>query len=195
MKTSRVLPVLLWSLGGAINAAHCYFKPVSPEYAMQWHIIPAGALHSLTLALIPLIFASAMSEKKLFARIIGMVAAGYVAGWVSGIFLGFSIDQKWTPERLWWPVRYGFSVEDTLLSPFSFFGLVSAFYFFYLRILNGMRESRVQLHVLAAALCGVLGALWFWNDIHAWHIGIIHGIIWGVCTGLGTWTLGRRNGF
>ena len=183
---------VFWSLGGALNAAHCYFFPLSKDYTFKWHIIPAGALHGLVLAAVPVLFALFFSNKNLFFKILGLVAAGYTAGWVSGIFLGFSIEEKWALSRLWWPVRGGFSVEDSLIGPFSFFGTVSVIYYFFLCLLNKLRDPRPGVHISAAVVSGVLGSLWFWVDTKPWPISLLHGAVWGLLTGFGTWQLNRK---
>lgn len=193
MKSSRLLPVLfLWLLGGALNAVHCYYSSASPDFEnFKWHIIPAGAVHGLTLAAVAVILAGIFSRKGLFAQIAGIVLAGYLCGWISGIFIGFSIEEKWSLARLWWPFRYGISVDDTLIAPFSFFGLVGAFYYLFLCNFKILRSQSLVFHLAAAVTSGIAGSLWFWASSKPWYLSPVHGAVWGICAGLGTWRLFR----
>ncbi len=194
MRASRFFPVLaLWLLGGALNAAHCYFLPFYKDYDFQWHVIPAGALHGLVLAAVPFLFAEILFNKNAFLKILGIFAAGYLAGWISGIFLGFSLEGKWTLARLWWPVRYGISAEDSLMSPFTFFGCVGSLYYSFLIFLKKMKECRLGPHILAGCTAGIAGSMWFWASTKPLYISLLHGAIWGVCTGLGAWVVKKEN--
>jgi hypothetical protein len=191
VKISRLFTAIsFWLLGGTLNAAHCFFSSASPDFKnFKWHIIPAGAVHGLVLAAAAVILADLYCRSARLIRLTGVLLAGYLSGWVSGIFLGFSIEERWSLGRLWWPVRYGFSTEDSLMAPFAFFGLAGALYYLFLCVFKTLRDTRLSFHIAAAVFSGIAGSLWFWVSSKPWYFSPVHGAVWGICAGLGTWFL------
>lgn len=187
MKSAKLTSaILLWSLGGALNAAHCLIFLSSREPSLKWHLVPAGALHGLVLAAVPVLLAFYLENKNVLARVLGLLAAGYFSGWISWIFLGWSLEGKWDVSYLWVPFRSGFSAGDSLISPFSCFGLVGSFYYLFLAGFHKIREPKIPIHVLIAAVSGMAGSLWFWSEIKPLYFSVLHGAVWGIFTGLGT---------
>ncbi len=178
---------LAGALGGAINAWLCYADiPVEiSEGYFPWTVVPAGALHGGTLAIVPGLSALATTTWRPVFRVLVAPPVGWVAGYVSWIPLMRSISGDSWGKILSGPFRET-TVIGAALAPFLDFGFVSAIYLLCLSFV-GLRRSRA-VHVIYAVCAGIAGSLWFWAIVERWYVALIHGSVWGSLTGLGMHT-------
>ncbi len=191
MKTSKLFfPVLFGAVGGAINAYLCYAKiPISLEskyLSFSWLIVPAGATHGAILALASLFCAYYSHSRSQLFRWLGIPVAGFLSGWLSWIPINLSFSaEKWP-----WVILNPFDINSiqNIFAPYKVFGLVGLIYYFLLVIFGVLYERRLWVHISCSILSGILGSLWFWIE-EAWYLSILHGTIWGILVGLGTWAI------
>lgn len=178
---------LLGAAGGAINAWLCYAKiPVAAAGNEQfhWHVIPAGAAHGAILAAMTVGCASFLLKRGLWARLLAAPFIGWVVAYLSWIPLDRSaFDTPWS-KSFAWPFTQGW-IEATFMV-FAYFGLVSIIYYFWL-VMGGLARRGVGIHLFCASLAGILGSLWWWIEWKPWYLSLIHGAIWGILVGYGTW--------
>lgn len=188
MKSSRTsLAVLLGGAGGAINAFLVFAGvPVSltNQYlTFRWHIVPAGFFHGALLVWAALMAYSFFGSRKGLGKWLGLLFAGYAAGWISGIPLTISLQNKFTLSFLWWPLEQrGIEIFTT---PFFQFGLVSAIYYLELSILELGEKKNPFTQVFLGVVAGVFGSLYWWQSLGPWKLSLLHGSIWGLGAGYG----------
>jgi hypothetical protein len=181
--------VVLAGLGGAVNASLVLAGiPVSLEnkyLVFEWHLIPAGFLHGAILALCAWLGTRISSKNKIMQWAV-CAAVGYLAGWLSGIPLTLSISDTPRLSMLWWPLDQTHTYE-IFLTPYLHFGLVSSLYYFFLVILDFRSKKTLPHFLVAAAVSGALGSLYWWLSLGPWYNCLIHGAIWGAGAGFGFW--------
>ncbi|SRR5713101_125660 len=179
---------LLGGLAGAINAWLCYAGiPVSTN-SFKWHVIPAGALHGAVLAVAAAGFASLLIGKALWVRLLAAPLVGWVTGYLSWIPLNRSVfDESWLTSVSWqFHEEWTQAVFGTLLT----FGLVALIYYLCLS-LGGIFRRNLGSHLLYACAAGILGSLWWWIAWKPWYFSLIHGTVWGILVGYGSWRAAR----
>lgn len=169
--------------GGGINAALCYFRlpvPVEDSAAtFQWHVIPAGAAHGGILAVAAVALGLTARRLGWPARIASGVAGGWLAGYLSWIPLHLSTLGESLIEAPLWPFRNGLQAAWI---PYAHFGAVVTLLSLWLAGSAPFRRAAPQ--VAAACLAGALGSLWWWISWGPWYFAVIHGVLWGLPTGL-----------
>src|SRR3989338_2894291 len=191
---------LLGGLGGAINAWLCYARipvPVMTEGFMDSRrqpfdfpcsVIPGGACHGGLLALISVALAALLWQRGWLTRLTGLAVAGWLAGWLSYIPLGLSMDEtvsgKQMVEALVWPFE---RPPQSLLVPYFYFGLVGSAYYLFLNLCRQLTRQQLGLHLFIGSLSGILGSLWWWVGFKPWYFSLLHGTIWGCLVGFGVW--------
>jgi hypothetical protein len=176
-------------LGGLLNAALCYLRwPVSVEDSsatFRWHVMPAGLLHGLFLALVAVLAAAYASRLSLGRRWLLIPVVGWCAGYLSWIPLELSVFGGALPKALYWPVDR--SWQAAWAPAVVYFGGVSAF--LYAWLLLRPVGSRLLANMLAASGAGALGSLWWWISWGPWYLSVLHGAIWGCLVGAAVWEL------
>ena len=188
----------LGGLGGALNAWWCYAGfPVSTEDFNAW-IIPAGALHGALLALATVFLTALFLSGHRLVQILGIVAVGWLSGWLSYIPLELYIKMQpisFESNSLW-----GHIVEsvcwlfkgnrgDFYYMPYLCFGLVAVVYYLALGFirLRNIQATSLAFFVAVGCLSGTLGSLWWWILWKPWYFSLLHGVVWGSLVGFGLW--------
>ena len=182
---------LLGGIGGAINAWLCYAKfPVPANKYIDdfpWHIIPAGAVHGAILAAISVGFAVLFWERRSLTRWVGLLAIGWLSGYLSYLPLNLSLfipSEKNVFRALILP--FG-SLREALLMPYQTFGFVAFSCYFFLNICRQLFNKRLPVHLFIGILSGCVGSLWWWIVCEHWYLSLLHGTIWGALVGYGFW--------
>ena len=189
---------LMGGLGGAINAALCYFKlPVSipmdvtpPSQAIDfpWHVVPAGALHGALLACGSVGCAQLVWNQRLKLKLVGLLLVTWMVGWVSFIPIRLSVFRENVHDAITWPLASGLAhVLDVVRGPVTSFGLVAGLYYLLLALCRQLTARSLQRHVLLGALSGVAGSCYWWASFGRWYFSLMHGTIWGALVGYGVW--------
>jgi hypothetical protein len=175
---------LFGALGGTINAWLCYAGiPVSTA-SFKWHVIPAGAFHGAVLAALTVGVAALLIGKALWVRLLAAPLVGWVTAYLSWIPLNRSaFDEPWL-KSVSWPFHEEWTA--TVFGTFVTFGLVALIYYLCLS-LGGLFRRGLGSHLLYACAAGILGSLWWWIGWKPWYFSLIHGTIWGMLVGYGTW--------
>ena len=181
---------LLGGVGGATNAWLCYANlPVPAGYgSFEWHIIPAGAMHGASLAMIAVGATRLLWDRSVLIRWLGLPVVGWVSGWLSYIPIGLSVgtERHWF-NVLFWPFVNHPQVGESLLGLWEYFGFVGAVYYALLNLWRRLTERRLPLHLVMGSLSGCLGSLWCWVSFKPWYFSFLHGAIWGSLVGFGVW--------
>ncbi|MBN2401175.1 MAG: hypothetical protein JXN64_02135 [Spirochaetes bacterium] len=182
-KSSAAVAGIAGGIGGLINAALCYAKwpvPVMNNYtsSFDWHVIPAGFIHGLVLALIAVLAAGITSRRTRVIRWLIIPFAGWFAGYLSWIPLDMSAFGNSLRQAVSWPVEASWRA---VWSPFAYFGIVAALLYSWLIFRPG--KTVMWQEMLAAGWAGILGSLWWWISWETWYFSLIHGAIWGCVFG------------
>lgn len=185
---------LCGALGGAINAGHYLWwvgaRASSTDSwglgvpSLEWHLVPAGAVHGGLLAAVAFAGGSLLTKQHLAVKLLGTLLVGWIAGFVSWIPLSKSLFGGSWAESLSW--AFGSASAATLWVPFHYFGFVASLYCLCVALFAA-RQSSLSAHVLYASIGGILGSLWFWIQMEHRHFSFLHGAIWGICVGTGAW--------
>jgi hypothetical protein len=179
---------LAGGLGGAINAALCYFQlpvPIVVDDSVaefSWHIIPAGAVHGATLAALTFGGAILVTGLGKLRRCGAAVIVGWVAGYFSAIPLQVSAFDNSLMKVIAWPFGSG-SLFSAVWSPFAWFGGIALLLSSWL--LFRPRKTRALEDTLVISLAAILGSLWWWIEWQRWYFSPLHGAIWGTLVSLG----------
>jgi hypothetical protein len=139
--------------------------------------MPAGFVHGAVLAASAVGAALVARRWNRPARWAASALVGWLGGYLSWIPLDISaFGERW-PRALIWPLQNGDSAHSVLWLPFCSFGLVSMLLSLWLT--RPHRSGLLLPNIVAAALAGVLGSLWWWIVWKTWHLSILHGIVWG----------------
>jgi hypothetical protein len=180
---------LAGGVGGAINAAFCFFRwpagAIDGNPTLHWHLIPAGCVHGAVLALGAVLGAGTLARYGWGRRVVGTVAVGWVAGYLSWILLNVSALDATLLKSLVWPIANPQSVFDAAWAPFFHFGGVALLLCAWLTWRGW--AVRPAWHVLAAVLAGVFGSLWWWIAWGPWYFSLLHGGVWGLLAGSAIW--------
>ena len=178
----------LGAIGGAINAALCYAKiPVAAavDKNFDWQVIPAGAVHGAILAGVAVGVACLLTGKAVWLRLLTAPFAGWVGGYLSWVPLNpLVFDKPWS-KSLSWPIGEATGI-GLLFITFLYFGFVTAIYYVCLS-LGGLSQRGLGVHLLYACTAGIAGSLWWWIGWKPWYLSLLHGTIWGMLVGYGTW--------
>ncbi len=193
-KYGTLIAIMAGGLGGLVNATLCYAKwpvPVYEDRAAEflWHVIPAGLLHGLMLALVAVLAAMVASRLSIVGRWPLIPVVGWCAGYLSWIPLDISAFGHSLTQALLWPMETSWRA---VWSPFAYFGIVSALLYSWLIFRPG--DSGIWREMLAASCAGILGSLWWWISWGPWYFSVIHGAIWGCLFGAGMSLSAGRNG-
>src|SRR5260370_27595873 len=179
---------LLGAAGGAINASLCYaqFPVAAGGTHFKWHIIPAGAAHGAILAAVTVACAWWLLGKAVWARLLAAPFIGWIIGYLSYIPLNRSaFDEPWL-KSVTWLFDGGGKWTEPVFMTFQTFGLVALIYYLCLALGRFSRRC-LGVPLLYACSAGVLGSLWWWVMWEPWYLSLIHGTIWGILVGYGTW--------
>lgn len=203
------------ALGGAINAALCYFKLPVPvgqgDSTFSVAILPAGAAHGALLAVVSVAGWQWLRARPAVVRWGGLPVLGWVSGWLSfipiscyisaahvgtglfgtGLFSGGQSQPRGMSLEglvgaLTWPFKNVTGLE-ALAIPFSYFGLVGLVYGLLSAVAPRFGRSGREITVAIFCAAGVLGSLWWWIDWQPWYFSLIHGTLWGLLVGTGAW--------
>ena len=169
--------------------------------AVHWHIIPAGVLHGMLLAVIGVGTASLLRKRPVFLRWLVLPLVGWVAGWLSWVPVQISLNLGSSNLEvllnlgfIWaalvWPLSSTGPAMERLLLPWFVFGLVSLLYCGVLALGPRSFSSRsLPLCILLGVLSGSLGCLLFWVALPGVpkYLSPLHGTIWGSLVGFGVW--------
>jgi len=187
IRTSGLLGIaLLGAVGGAINASLCYaeFPVAAGGEHFKWHVIPAGAMHGAMLAALTVACASWLLGKAVWARLLAAPFIGWVIAYLSWIPLNRSVfDDPWRKSFSW---PFGEGRAQGLYMAFVYFGLVAVVYYLCLA-LGGLSRRGLGIHLVYGCSAGVLGSLWWWIGWKPWYLSLIHGTVWGILVGYGSW--------
>jgi hypothetical protein len=174
-------------LAGLLNAFLCYVGwPQQVEGAdLRWHVLPAGLLHGLVLAAVPILGANWSAGQTLSRRLLAVPLVGWCGGYLSWIPLDLSAfrDSPW--EALSWPLDAMDSRLSPVMGPLLYFGMASLLLYSWLALRS--EGSGPGLHVPAAVAAGVLGSLWWCATIGPWYFSVLHGCLWGGAVGMALW--------
>lgn len=168
--------------GGAINALLCLLGiPVQISDGsildLQWHIVPAGAVHGAILAAAAYYGARWWAPRNILLRLGGAIGVGWVGGYLSWNSLRLSLGHGFlTPREV-----FSDGIVQAILGPLDFFGAVTALLYLVLVVRRPSTRS-FWASATVAVTAGVLGSLHVWFDYsHAvWYLSLIHGTIWGL---------------
>jgi hypothetical protein len=189
---------LMGGLGGAINAALCYFRlpisipmsPTPPTHAIEflWHVIPAGAAHGALLAVGSVGCARLCWNLRFKMKLVGLLLTTWTVGWLSFIPLRVSVFHESWREAIAWPLASGLAGWfDALRAPITSFGLVAGIYYALLGPGRQLTARARRWHLLMGAISGVLGSLYWWASFNRWPFALLHGAIWGALVGQAVW--------
>lgn len=186
---------LCGALAGATNAWLCYARlpvAVSGNPTFAWHLVPAGAAHGGLLGMVAFGVGTALSTRRLGARLAVALPLAWVAGFVSWIPLNRSAFGDPWAKSFSWALHEGWGAA--LLGPLQYFGLVALLYYLAVALCLD-RERGLTAHVALAAVAGILGSLWWWIAMGPWYFSVLHGAIWGTLLGAGAWSArGAKHG-
>ena len=184
---------LCGALGGAANAWDVYCDSTPTLFA--WHLVPAGALHGALLAVAVIGAARVLWQQSTLLRLAMVPVVSWVAGWLSYIPLGVSIEKPESPaallSHLIWPFTSGVA---GLWRPLQAFGLVTGIAYTLLAVCRGLTSRRLVIHLLIGIISGIGGSMWWWQDLGpgGWRTSLVHGCVWGALVGFGVWKAGKE---
>ena len=174
------------ALAGCINAWHAL--SVFSEN-LEWHIIPAGAVHGALLACLSLACAWWLMGQGAALRYILAPVAGYIVGYATYLPLclsaGFDLKIYLFPGETDGVMRFAW--------PLCTFGCVAVIACLGWGSLRLLPSKHLLAHLAIGCAAGVIGSLWWWSGWEETWFAIPHGLLWGCAVGLGAWKAGRGN--